>query len=138
MPRGAIIALCLLLTGCGTVRRTISVTSDPPGALLWLNGREVGRTPVEVDFLYYGDYDVQLAAEGYEPLLTHSEAKAPVWDWIPLDLAAEVTPGTKHARVEWHFQLEPRDDNPAALLDRARELRERVEPAAPVTAANGP
>ena len=45
---------CLCLTGC--VRRTISISSEPAGALCWLNGREIGRTPLSVDFIYYGDY----------------------------------------------------------------------------------
>src|SRR5689334_12153842 len=73
--------LVLLITAgfiaSGCVRRTLSITSDPPGALLWLNGREVGRTPVDVDFIYYGVYDVQLVKDGYEPLLSSGHADAP-------------------------------------------------------------
>ena len=122
---------CLFITGC--VRRTITVTSDPSGALVWLNGREVGRTPVTVDFLYYGTYDVQLVADDCEPLLTKGQANAPWWDHVPLDFAAEVTPGEKHSRIAWHYQLTPRQDDPQALLERARQLRDRVpqEPAQP-------
>jgi hypothetical protein len=124
-----------MLSGC--VRRTIAVSSDPPGALLWLNGREIGRTPVEVDFLYYGDYDMLLVAEGYEPLLTHRDAKPPWWDNIPLDLLAETTPGQKHVRLDWHFELEPRNDDPDALLQRALDVRTRLPAAgaAPPTSA---
>lgn len=119
-------ALCVVASGC--VRRTITVTSEPSGALVWLNGREIGRTPVETDFLYYGTYDVQLEAEGYEPLLTFGQAKPPWWDNIPLDLAAELTPGRKHARVAWHYRLEPRRDDPVELVERARQLRGELPP----------
>ena len=114
----------LLLTGC--VRRTITITSEPSGALCWLNGREIGRTPVEVDFLYYGTYDVQLVADGHEPLLTSGEAKAPIWDSIPIDLVAEMVPGKHESRIAWHYRLDPRNDDSATLLERARALRSRI------------
>lgn len=130
MPRHilliAIAFACCVGGGC--TRRTISITSEPAGALVWLNGREVGRTPVTVDFLYYGDYDVQLIADEYEPLVTTGQAKAPIWDNVPLDLAAEITPGEKHSRIAWHYVLTPRNDDPNALLERAQRLRARVTP----------
>jgi hypothetical protein len=129
IPVFLLVAALLALPGC--VRRTISITSEPTGALVWLNGREIGRTPVSVDFLYYGVYDVQIVAEGYEPLLTTGKADAPWWDNVPLDFFAEITPGEKHSRIEWHYALSPRDDDPAALLERARQLRGQVDPSPP-------
>jgi hypothetical protein len=130
MPRLIAIAtllVCLLLAGgCNNVRRSILITSEPSGALVWLNGREIGRTPVEVDFLYYGNYDVQLVAEGHDPLLTSGKAEPPLWDHVPLDLVSELTPPRKHARIVWHYVLPSRDDDPQALLERARGLRERI------------
>ena len=112
------------LAGC--VQRTITITSDPPGAMVWLNDREIGRTPVDVEFDYYGTYDVRLEREGYEPLMTSGEAAAPLWEAPGLDLAAELLPFRLHSRVEWHYVLGPRDDDPEALMERARELRSRV------------
>jgi len=123
----ALLVACLFASS-GCVRRTLSVTSDPSGALVWLNGREIGRTPVDVDFTYYGTYDVQLVADGCEPLLTTGQANAPWWDNIPLDLAAEITPGQKRVKIAWHYELQPRDDDPAALHERARQLRARIIP----------
>jgi hypothetical protein len=122
-----IVAMTAITVGC--VRRTLTITSAPPGALLWLNGREVGRTPIDVDFLYYGDYDVELVLDGYEPLLTSGKVKPPWWDNIPIDLLAEVMPGERRARATLHYTLAPRNDDPNALLDRARELRRRSEAA---------
>jgi hypothetical protein len=117
---------CICLTGC--VRRTISISSEPSGALCWLNGREIGRTPLSVDFMYYGDYDVVLEKDGFEPLLTKGEAKAPLWDTVPFDFVAEVVPGERQSNFTWHYELQPRNDDPAALLERARQLREQVPP----------
>lgn len=119
-----LVAGLALLPGC--VRRTIFITSEPEGALVYLNDTEVGRTPVEVDFLYYGDYDVRLIHPDREPLVTMGRARAPWWDTIGLDLIAEAAPGEPHARIHWHYELPERNDDPAAMLERARALRERA------------
>ncbi|MEE3001994.1 MAG: PEGA domain-containing protein [Planctomycetota bacterium] len=118
----------LLLAPAGCVRRTLQITSEPPGALVWVNHREVGRTPLEIDFTYYGTYDVQLAREGHEPVLTSADASPPAWDTIGLDFVFDVAPFQSHSKVEWHFDLEERDGDLDALVERARELRSRVDP----------
>ncbi|MHC4948105.1 MAG: PEGA domain-containing protein, partial [Planctomycetota bacterium] len=129
MRRAVLLVLVPVLLG-GCVRRTIRITSDPSGALVRLNDREIGRTPVEVDFVHYGTYDVRLRLEGHEPLATAGEARSPWWDTLGLDLVAEAVPGEPHAVVEWHFELVPLDDDPETLVDRAGELRARtIEPA---------
>ncbi len=58
----AVLAAAAGLTGC--VERTITVTSDPSGALVYLNDTEIGRTPVTVPFTFYGTYDVRLEHDG--------------------------------------------------------------------------
>jgi hypothetical protein len=119
------LAACGWLTA-GCVRRTITITTDPPAAMVWLNDREVGRSPLDVDFDYYGTYDVRLEREGYEPQMTSGDAQGPWWDVVGLDLVAELMPFTIHSRVQWHYALEPIDDDPEALTRRARELRSKV------------
>ena len=134
MPRSLLLVLLLtppLLTACGGgVQRTISVTSQPTGALVHLNDEEVGRTPVTIPFTWYGTYDVRVQKEGYLPLWTQARAKPPWWETPGLDLLAEAVPGAR-SEVEWHFDLEPRpeptDADADALLDRARAMRHRVE-----------
>ena len=114
----------VLLGGC--VERTIEITSEPSGAIVWLNDREVGRTPVEVEFLYYGVYDVRLALDGYEPLVASGTATPPWWDNVPLDLAAEMSPNTDEAHFHWHYVLEPPQNDRGQLIERAAELRSRT------------
>lgn len=136
MARRCLLSMVVMVfCAAGCVRRTISISSTPPGALVWLNGREVGRTPVEVDFLYYGEYDVQLVAEGHEPVLTSGMAKPPWWDSIPFDFVAELMPGQRTAKIAWHYELHPRNDDPQALIQRAQQLRERLTPAAEAASA---
>src|SRR5438045_3252646 len=72
-PRWGILLLALSAAlGAGCVRRTLAVRSDPPGALVYLNGVEVGRTPVQRDFVWYGTYDVQVRKDGYDTIKAHS------------------------------------------------------------------
>lgn len=112
------------LAGC--VERRIHITSEPSGALVSLNDVEVGATPCEVDFTYFGVYDVRLRKAGYEPLLTKAEAKAPLHEWPLIDLVAMAVPVRKRTRIDWHFVLEAANNDPAALLGRAAELRGRL------------
>ena len=44
----------------------LSVSSEPSGASVFLNGKEVGKTPFSNSMLKPGPYDVQLAMEGFE------------------------------------------------------------------------
>jgi hypothetical protein len=124
--------LCLFclaaLTLGGCIERRMFITSDPQGATVWLNDTEVGVTPVEVDFTYFGVYDVRLRKPGYEPLTTRAEAKAPLHEQPGVDLAAMAIPAKKTTRVDWHFTLEPVNNDPAGLVERAGELRGRLEP----------
>ena len=122
----AVLATCVLATGC--VRRTILITSDPDGALVALNDQEIGRTPVEADFTFYGDYDVRLTLDGYEPINTVGEARAPLWDNVPFDLVAEMVPGEPHSQIHWHYDLVNATPQAEGMLERARELRPPAPP----------
>lgn len=121
--------LVLYMSG-GCVERTLSVQSNPPGALVYLNDQEVGRTPMQREFLWYGDYEVTLRKDGYQTLKTSKTVIAPIYEWVPLDLIAEILPIHFKDRHYATFTLQPQpleapDD--AALLARAQELRGQLE-----------
>ena len=116
--------VCAAFLGC--VRRTVEITSTPPGALVLLKDREVGRTPLTTEILYYGTFDVQLRLEGHEPINGSAEAKAPAWDWIGPDLVAELIPVDFTSRNAWHFTMAPVDLDPTAVLLRAKGLQSRT------------
>lgn len=123
-------AIPLVLLGCGT-QRTITISSDPSGALVHLNDVEVGRTPVTVPFTFYGTYDVRLEADGYDPLWTMRKAKAPLWEYPGVDLVGEAVGAENH--LAWHFELAPAvppsEYDADKLLDHARQMRARVRAA---------
>jgi hypothetical protein len=128
----ALSALALASGGC--LKRTIAVTTEPPGALVWLNDVEIGRTPVETDFTYYGVYDVRVRREGYEPIATKMKANTPIYEQPGLDLVAEALPTRTHTVIRWHFDLAPvaeagdRAGAEKALIERAAELRGQATP----------
>jgi len=122
----------LIVPGC--VERRISVTSEPPGALVWINDKEVGRTPLETNFKFHGVYDVRVELEGYEPLVTSAKASVPWYEYPVVDFFAEITPWTNRNTQKWHFELEERlerrtspDELEAGLLERANELRSQLD-----------
>jgi hypothetical protein len=125
--RTLVAALAAACTMAGCVRRVIDITSDPPGARVWVNDRESGRTPCSIEFTHYGRYDVRLRREGYEPVVGFGDAEAPVWDFVGCDLVSEVLPGNFTSRVSWHFTLVPTDQDEAALVRRARAMRTGLE-----------
>ena len=120
------LVLTAALIGC--VRRTITITTDPPGALVFLNDQEIGRSEVTTDFLWYGDYGVALRKDGYETFKTHWQIKPPWYQYMPIDFFAEVLwPGHIHDAHTAHFVLEPRElPSAEELAERAVETRDRA------------
>lgn len=118
-------AMLTILTGC--LERTITVTSEPPGAIVYLNDEEIGRTPVTVPFTFYGTYDVRLTLPGYKVMAVAQQAKTPWYEIPGPDLIAEALPGKTLTELKWHYKLEPAQPvSEDALLDRASQLRAKI------------
>lgn len=116
--------------GGGCVERILSVRSDPPGALVYLNGQEMGRTPVERDFTWYGTYDVTVRHEGYETIKKNEPVIAPIYEWVPFDLFAELLPIPIRDRHVVTYELkamQPATEPSPGLMMRAEELKGKLE-----------
>lgn len=135
---GSLLRLCFVavaaatLTGC--VERRISITSEPAGALVWVNDVEVGRTPTELNFKHYGTYDVRLQLTGHDTLQTTGDASTPWWDFPGPDLIAEAIPHAKKT-IHWHYTLSPtlattmpREQFESSLIERAHAMRDQLGP----------
>lgn len=120
-----IASLCVLSLGC--VERRLLITSEPAGALVYLNDQEVGRTPLEVPFTWYGTYDVRLERTGYRTLQTQQTADQPWWEKPGPDLFAEAMPN-KRVEIAWHLQMQKAqpasETDPDQVLEFAKQLRE--------------
>lgn len=117
----------VLLAGC--IERTININTEPEGATVFLNDQEVGASPVEVPFTWYGDYDIIIRKKGYETLRTHHNVKAPWYELPGIDIITEcLIPFTVHDdRVLDTFVLEPsQPPSKEALLEAAAEMRQQA------------
>ncbi len=115
-----------LLAAGGCVRRVVEITSEPSGAIVWMNDREVGSTPCEVEILHYGTYDLRLTKAGYEPFTAGRKATPPAWDLPGPDLVAEILPIRMESRNAWHVSLVVEDMSTDAVLERAIVTRDRL------------
>lgn len=116
----------VLVLSAGCVRRVVEITSEPSGATVWLNDREIGTTPCETEILHYGVYDLRLTREGFEPSVGGRDARAPLWDLPGPDLIAEILPFEIESRTTWHVLLVPEDMDPEAVVARAEAARDRL------------
>jgi hypothetical protein len=121
-------AFVVLVLSVGCVRRTLTITTEPPNARVFLNDQEIGRTRVSTDFTWYGDYDVVIRKEGYKTVQTHWKIDAPWYQIVPLDFFVEVLwPWDVHDSRERHFVLEPQEiPTVEEVVQRAEETREQA------------
>jgi hypothetical protein len=142
MLAALIIGLSIASVGC-EVDRTITVQTDPPGALVYLNDVEIGRTPVTRPFKWYGTYDVEIRKEGFVPIKTTAKVWAPWWGWPPIDFATSFVPNVQdHRSLSYALELPPAQAvDPEVLVQRGERTRTRLEsgvkppPAPPVNTA---
>jgi hypothetical protein len=122
----AVIAMISAGAG-GCVQRTLTVRSDPPGALVYLNDQEIGRTPVTRNFIWYGVYDVEVRLPGYSSIKTTATIAPPWWQIVPIDFAAEFFHVEDHHDLM--FSLTPPTEmqvEPDLLVRRGEELRSEL------------
>jgi hypothetical protein len=119
-------AALALLAAAGCVERTLDIRSDPPGATVYVDGFDLGRTPIKrVRFDFYGTREIVLAKPGHHTERRIIEISPPWWCHFPYDIVPELLlPWTLHDRrdvfVALHTSSPAKGDE---LLARAAELR---------------
>jgi hypothetical protein len=83
----AAVAIALPATGC--VQRRMTIRSNPPGALVYVDDYQIGTTPVSHDFVYYGTRKIRLVKDGYETLTVRQPFPVPWYEIFPLDFVTE-------------------------------------------------
>ena len=122
-------AWLLVSLGSGCVTRRMMVSSDPPGALVLLEGKEVGYTPVAVDFLYYGTREFTLIKDGYETRTVLQKVPPPWYQWPVIDFFVDNFALTNITdRHAFHYSLEPRRlISNEDVLGRGEQLRTEAQ-----------
>jgi hypothetical protein len=128
------LAAVLLLAASGCVRRTLEVTSEPPGAQLIVNGRPAGFTPAKLVFHFHGTYLIELRKSGYAPVRAGGPVPPRLYELAGPDIVAEVLwPGAIVDQRRIHYKLEPAApadrDKVLAASRRAAAEAERLIPA---------
>lgn len=137
------LAICLAATGC--VQRRMTIHSNPPGAMVYIDDYPIGITPVSTSFLYYGTRKIRLVKDGFQTLTVMQPVRPPLYQVIPLDFVSEnLVPYEIRDERAFEYQLAPEVIVPTEqLLARADEFRRgsRVEgfvPPPPPPPAGGP
>jgi hypothetical protein len=129
MRRWITIGSCLLLSATlvGCVERRYAIESDPPGALVLVNGQPLGTTPVDGHFVYYGNYSFTLVKDGYETLQVDQRITSPWYQVPPVDFMSEnLYPGKLEDVRRFRYALQPCTQvNTQQLLQQAEALRNR-------------
>lgn len=85
----AVAGLVSLTALAGCVQRRMTVRSNPPGALVYVDDYQIGTTPVSTDFIYYGTRKIRLVKDGYETLTVRQPFPLPWYQVFPLDFVTE-------------------------------------------------
>jgi hypothetical protein len=130
----------------GCVHRQLVITSDPPGAIVQINGKTIGPTPVDYPFTFYGIYHIVLIHDGRQTQIINQPVYAPWYQWLGLDFISEnLVPCNIRDIRTFHYCLpELQFAPPESVLEHAEMLRIRGqgigEPphVVPVQAVPGP
>jgi hypothetical protein len=124
--RYALIAVCLLTLASGCVERRFVIITDPPGAAVWVNNKYVGPSPVTVPFGYYGNYQIQAEAPGYQTIKVVECISPPWYEYFPLEFFSEnLLPFWLRDIRELNYKLERTQIlSPDQTLQRAGHLRQ--------------
>lgn len=129
--------ICAIATFCvvilpyfceAAVRRRLTIRSNPPGALVFIDDQEIGVTPVSTSFIYYGTRKIQLIKDGYETVTVLRTFKPPWYQWAGIDFITEnlVRSEFRDERLI-EFKLTPlRIKTNKELVERGVQLRQRV------------
>lgn len=117
----------LLVSGLGCVDRRFVVTTNVPGAQVYLDDQPVGASPADGRWDYAGYYKFTAVAPGYEPTVQRIRFRPKWFEYPPLDFFAEVLWPFRIEDVR-HVELElfpARPVNPDSLISEAEQLRSR-------------
>ena len=124
--------LLLLLTvtsTSGCVRRRMTVRSNPPGAVVFVDERRIGVTPVSTSFTYYGTRDVRLMKDGYETVTEEHKVSTPWYQYPVVDFFAEnLWPFEVRDERILDFELPPQKSvPPTQVIQNAEQLRAEAQ-----------
>ena len=95
------------LGSAGCIRSRMVITTEPSGARVAVENEDRGNTPIDIPFIWYWHYKIDVEKEGYERLETFERFRTPPWFVFPLDLFWEVLPVPIPDVRKRHYVLKP-------------------------------
>jgi len=87
--------LLVSATGCATIlnrkQSKLSVTSEPDGAEVFVNGMRMGRTPIVLELAANQSYAIEYRKPGYETITRVVNSKVGA-GWLILDIVCGLVP----------------------------------------------
>jgi hypothetical protein len=117
----------LLASVPGCTSRSITVTTNPPGAEVTVNYRLVGVTPCRVGFTHYGTYRIEIRKEKYKTLVKEECVNPPAYGYEPISFVTDnAIPARLNDDIYFHYVLKPEGEvsERTALLERANRARD--------------
>lgn len=84
----SLFALVLVLQ-CGCVRKRLTIRTNPPGAMVFVDKQPIGLTPVSTSFTYYGTRNVEIVRDGFRTERFLRKFNPPWYEIPPLDFFSE-------------------------------------------------
>lgn len=90
-----VVVSLLFCSGCATIlkggKQNVDMESTPPKAQVYIDGKYMGDTPLQLKLSVKNDYAVEFRAEGYQPRVYHISNKVGA-GWIILDVLLGLAP----------------------------------------------
>jgi hypothetical protein len=118
------IGACAVQSGC--VRRRLTVRTNPPGAVVFVDDQEIGTTPCSASYVYYGTRKITVMKDGYRTETSYQRFSPPWYQIPPLDFVTEnLVPREIRDEKTIDVQLMPEEIVPQqTLIERAQALRD--------------
>jgi hypothetical protein len=112
----------------------MTIRTNPPGAMVYIDDNPIGLTPISTNHVYYGTRRIRLVKDGYQTETIYQPVSPPWYEIPPLDFFAEnFVPGEIRDHHVFDYQLTPQMLVPTdQVLDRAEQLRRQTHAAAGV------
>ncbi len=140
MKRFTWLLLGSLIVGAsaGCVERHYIVETDQPGAVVLVNGQQLGgQTPVDGSFDYYGKYRFTLIKDGFQTQQVLQDIAPPWFEYPGIDFFSEtVWPFLIRDTRRFYYQMSPlQTPNIDDTSGRALQLRNRAKTIGPTEPA---
>lgn len=92
LSRKSAIRFCFLISllgSSGCIRKRMTIRTNPPGAMVYVDKQPIGLTPVSTSFTYYGTRSYEIVRDGYRTEKFLRKISPPWYAIPPLDFVSE-------------------------------------------------